>query len=155
MSATATFPMTEIQRGISVLFQPGQLLNVRGLKEGGMSSHLYDDLEQVARVIEKANQNEDFKALFYTIQRIKPGTVLEPFKGVREGDIASYEWFVIDIDTVRPDKSRSNPTEAEKQASLAVTMRVQSWLSEKGFPDPIVADSGNGWHLYYRLESLP
>lgn len=155
MSATAPFPMTEIQRGISVLFQSGQLLNVRGLTEGGMSSHLYDDLEQAAGVIEKANRNEAYKALFYTIQRIKPDTVLEPFKGVREDHIASYEWFVIDIDTVRPDKSRSNSTDAEKQASFAVTERIQSWLLEKGFPDPVVADSGNGWHLYYRLESLP
>jgi len=155
MSATAPCTVTEIQRSISVLFQPGQLVNVRGRKESGMSSHLYDDLEQAARAIEKASQNEEYKALFYTIQRIKPGTVLEPFKGVRDEDIDSYEWFVIDIDTVRPDKGRSNSTEAEKQASLAATRKIQSWLSEKGLPDPVVADSGNGWHLYYRLESLP
>ena len=38
-----------------------------------MSSHLYDDLEQAARAIEKANRNEENKALFYAIQRIKPG----------------------------------------------------------------------------------
>ena len=98
----------------------------------------------------------DFKAIYTTIQRLTPGTELAAHEGAKRGDIESYQWLFLDIDTVRPDKSQSNATEAEKQASWEVTKKIMLWLhSEHSFPDPVVADSGNGWHMYYKLDSLP
>jgi hypothetical protein len=147
----------QIQQAINVLFQPGQAINVRGLKSSGqMSSKLYTDHEYASKVIDGADGNVDYKAIFYTIQRIKPGTEIQPFKGVKDTDIEAYEWLVIDVDTVRPDKAKSNATDAEKAASLEVTNKIAVYMvEERGFPQPITADSGNGWHLYFKLESIP
>ena len=37
---------------------------------------------------------------------------------------------------------------------MAVADRLSSWLTEKGWPDPIRMLSGNGVHVYYQLEGI-
>ena len=64
-------------------------------------------------------------------------------------DIESRRWLLVDCDPKRPGGiSSSNP---EHAAALAKTHEIATWLHEQGWPEPIVADSGNGGHLLYRI----
>src|SRR5690606_18531656 len=70
-----------------------------------------------------------------------------------DGDILRRRWFPVDIDPVRP--SGVSSTDAEHQASLVKAAEIAAYLGrERGWPAPVLADSGNGAHLIYRT-NLP
>lgn len=64
--------------------------------------------------------------------------------------ISSRRWFLVDCDPVRPAGTSS--TDAEKAAALARAKQVRDYLRSEGWPDPVLADSGNGYHLLYRID---
>ena len=64
--------------------------------------------------------------------------------------IALRRWLLIDVDPVRP--AGVSATDAEKAEAKKVIAAVEIWLASLGWPNPIEADSGNGYHLLYRIE---
>ena len=77
--------------------------------------------------------------------------------GFREGDplttdtdITQRRWLPIELDPVRP--SGISATDEEHAKALARTIEIRGALRDRGWPEPIVADSGNGGHLLYRID---
>lgn len=70
-------------------------------------------------------------------------------------DIAGRDYILVDFDPKRP--SGTNSSEGEKAAARRCVNRVYAFLRDQGFSQPVVADSANGYHLYYRvaLENTP
>jgi putative DNA primase/helicase len=60
--------------------------------------------------------------------------------------------LLIDIDTI---KASDIATEGEKEKSAEIRDMIVEFLLDQAFPEPLVAGSGNGWHLIYRLPDLP
>lgn len=58
--------------------------------------------------------------------------------------------LLIDIDPVRPGGISS--TDQEHEAALQMAQVIKAELSKKGWPEPLVGDSGNGAHLIYPLD---
>ncbi len=56
----------------------------------------------------------------------------------------------MDFDPVRP--SGVSATDAEKKAARQRALEAREFLREIGWPEPVVGDSGNGYHLLYRIE---
>lgn len=77
---------------------------------------------------------------------------LKPYAEATTSDaqIASREWLLVDIDAVRPKGVSSSKSQHEAARELAVGIRT--FLDGLGFPRPILADSGNGAHLMYRVD---
>lgn len=67
-----------------------------------------------------------------------------------DNDIDFRSCILIDIDPERP--SGTNASDEEKARALDVTRNVYSFLRGQGFNEPVVADSANGYHLYYRVD---
>lgn len=65
-------------------------------------------------------------------------------------DVLKRRWLLIDIDPVR--KRTISSTNEEKSAAWDTVQQVKSHLEIQKWPTPIVADSGNGYHLLYRIE---
>ncbi|HXI83760.1 MAG TPA: AAA family ATPase [Verrucomicrobiae bacterium] len=74
--------------------------------------------------------------------------------GEATGDIhiVCRHWLLIDIDPFRP-KGISSTDDEKKQAAI-LARDIRDYLRGLGWPEPVVADSGNGWHLLYRV-ALP
>ncbi len=72
---------------------------------------------------------------------------------VRDTDIARRTVLLIDVDRAR--KADSPASIAELGDAMAVAMAVAKFLTGLGWPPPIRALSGNGFHLYWRLDDLP
>src|SRR5262249_14831971 len=69
------------------------------------------------------------------------------------GDILSRRWLLIDVDPVKPTGHKDNPaTDAEHAAAQSLAFEVREHLFNLGWPLPLLIDSGNGWHLLYRVE---
>jgi P4 family phage/plasmid primase-like protien len=62
------------------------------------------------------------------------------------------EWLLLDFDPPRP--TGTNSTDAEKAAAHQQAGQCHDELSAMGWPAPTLIDSGNGYHLRYRI-SLP
>jgi hypothetical protein len=67
-----------------------------------------------------------------------------------DNDVLRRRWVMIDVDPVR--RPHISATDAEKEKALEVVQAVRRDLDERGWPTPIEADSGNGYHLFYRVE---
>jgi len=71
---------------------------------------------------------------------------------VNDADIDCLNWLFIDFDPERRTGISANVDElklAENSAHI-----VYEYLSSMDFPEPVIAMSGNGYHLMYRLDSL-
>ena len=67
-----------------------------------------------------------------------------------DSDIDRREWLFIDLDPIRATGVSS--TKEEKQAAAEMAKNVKDYLNGLGFSEPIGADSGNGYHLLYRID---
>ena len=56
----------------------------------------------------------------------------------------------MDVDFDRP--SGISATDAEKAAAKKKASEIYGFLKERDWPEPVVADSGNGYHLDYRVD---
>ncbi len=68
-------------------------------------------------------------------------------------DIVKRNWLLLDIDCERP--SGVSSTDAELQKSKDKANKVYRYLKNEGFEQPIVAYSGSGTHLLYRISLDP
>jgi putative DNA primase/helicase len=59
-------------------------------------------------------------------------------------------WLLVDVDPVRP--ANTSATDAEKAVALERIKAIRNHLRAEGWPDPVLADSGNGFHLLYRVD---
>ena len=57
--------------------------------------------------------------------------------------------LLVDLDPKRI--SGVNATDAEKAEAYETMKKIGIFLKEQGFASPVVADSGNGYHMYYRI----
>jgi putative DNA primase/helicase len=71
-------------------------------------------------------------------------------RAATDADVVRRVWFLVDVDPVRP--AGTSATDAEKAFALSVARKVRDYLRSQAWPEPILADSGNGYHLDYRID---
>ena len=70
-------------------------------------------------------------------------------RATADTEVTHRQWLLIDIDATRPAGLSS--TDEEKEQAKQVACDVYSTCSDLGFVSPLVADSGNGWHMCYPI----
>jgi hypothetical protein len=147
----------EILRAARVLFEPGQLVEVR-LKgrDGHIASRYYNDHERMAAVLAKEDAKERWAAAWWSLQQLRPNAHAGKQKGetTKRADVEAYRWLVIDVDRADKSSRKLNATPAEKEQLLAVAKKVMTWLAQQGVQNCILADSGNGYHVLIKLAPL-
>lgn len=81
---------------------------------------------------------------------------MEKGAGISSKDIGEYRYFFVDVDVLNLQigGKKRNATEEEHEKARKTAFEAKAFLKEKGFPDPILTDSGNGFHLLYSM-NLP
>ena len=131
---------------------------VRVMKDQGWIFAGYFDSEVAA--LSAVQQLADYKAAWATLNPLRadaltPDTIINPAKLVRtysaakDEHIDRREWLMLDFDPPRP--TGTNSTEVEKAAAWQQAEQCQTELAASGWPTPTVIDSGNGYHLRYRI----
>ena len=82
-------------------------------------------------------------------------TIREDFcsGSVKDADIEHRDWLLIDID--RAESAKCPATDEEIAAAERLADQVVEFMTRKGWSEPLRIMSGNGCHLYYRLNALP
>jgi hypothetical protein len=71
----------------------------------------------------------------------------------KDQHIVRRRWLILDVDADRP--SGISSSSKEKQSARAMAGKIQNYLSGRGWPAPVFADSGNGYHLLYHIDLPP
>lgn len=90
----------------------------------------------------------DAKLLARSANRIRVAG--KDFSLTSDADITSRSWLPIDLDPVRP--RGISATEEEHELALERAREIRDALRTEGWPNPILADSGNGGHLLYKVD---
>jgi putative DNA primase/helicase len=106
----------------------------------------------------EALSNERYDGVYYTLNPVNPALLGRANNTVKnwaehtskDTDIVRREWLLVDIDPQRPTGISS--TKEEKAAAKALVIAVRDWLAARGWPQPVICDSGNGYHLLYRID---
>jgi hypothetical protein len=148
----------EIARGLRLLLEPGQVVELRCLNTTkGTVSGYFDDFDKLLKEIQRIDGK--VPAVYLTLNPVNPALLarsknrLKPYakQTTSDTDIIRRRWLPIDFDPVRPAGISS--TNEEHNAAIARARDVQFYLVDLGFPCGVVADSGNGAHLLQRIDS--
>lgn len=166
MSTTALLNHDEMRRALSTLIEPGTVFEIRILepRRGGRSYSprviygYFDDPSQVPDAL-TALRLEGAKGIYITLNPVNPALLARShnkFTEAKDGqttadkDILVRRWLLVDTDPKRPAGISASDEEKTKALERACTVVVN--LEKAGWPRPAIADSGNGYHLLYRIE---
>jgi len=155
----------EIRRTVDLLFDPTDTIELRALDVSTPQyrrphtefGYFTDRAKLVSAAAELSNHAS---GVYVTVNPVNPDLLARAANRVKtadrgdatkDPDIPEQKWLLIDIDPKRPTKVSA--TDKEKQIGLEKMKEVYSYLRGEGFPKPIVADSGNGIHLMYRIKT--
>jgi hypothetical protein len=163
----------DVTEWLKILIDPGQVAELRipkptkpGEKPSAIVRHFeFGQLGAMAR--EALRHSGKFPAVYSAINPVDPA-LFKGRKSASDRDITHRRRLLIDADPVRDpaaeaterraaeaegrDFSGISATDAEKAAALATAAAARDFLTERGFPAPVDADSGNGGHLNYAID---
>ena len=151
--------MDVILSGLSLLHEPDEIIEIRSIDpKPVISGYFRADSPAIAKEISRYPN----RTFYQTMNRVKSACyareqherlVERPHETTTDGDIAGYQWLLIDADPVRP--SGVSASREEKEAARRVAGMTMKKLMAMGFSEPVVADSGNGYHLLFHIHASP
>jgi hypothetical protein len=142
-----------------VLAEPGQVIReLRALDHGRTFSGYFDNVEKLAAAA-AAKLLRTVEGVYVTLNPVTPAllarrtnrvALARPGEGTSDRDVLCRRWLPVDLDPVRP--SGISSTDQEHAAALARAREVAQVLAAEGWSAPILADSGNGAHLLWRVD---
>lgn len=151
----------EVAQALATLFPDGGVVELRALTDHSVHSGYFDDYGALAGKAENLDTLQDVAGIYVTLNEVDPALLSRRANRVKmhlgrkdpttsDADVLRRRWLPVDLDPVRP--SGVSSTEGDHTAALAHAERIRTWLAGQGFPDPVMADSGNGAHLLYRID---
>src|SRR5262249_55082426 len=136
-------------------------LEIRALncQPGNFVTSGYFGEDHLGEAAHLATAIKNASGIYFTLNPVKADLLaraanrLQPrpnFSATSDGDIDRRERLLIDFDSVRV--SGISATNEEKSAAIQRAEDCRQYLAERGWPEPIFADSGNGAHLLYPIE---
>lgn len=143
--------MQELLSTLETLRRAKEILEIRLLRTNkGTISGYFDDYKLAVESIEQYFGKHD---IYFTLNPPKEDLLarcknrLQNYakKTTSDGDIERIKYILVDLDPVRA--SGISATDEEKKSAYDLIKIIRKELTGKGFAEPIVADSGNGYHL--------
>jgi hypothetical protein len=160
-NATQT-DVAELRRALNLLVVPGSAFEIRALKIPGRgkphnAAGYFTDLDTAVRMVWALDKRKP-AGIYLVLNEINPALLGRspnritdyPESTTSDNDIIRRRWLPLDFDAVRP--AGISATEDEHCAAEDVGRQCSAWLSSRGWPEPIQADSGNGWHVLYQID---
>ena len=149
--------MDVMVNGLSLLHEPDEIIEIRSIDpKPVISGYFRADSPAIAKELSRYPN----RTFYQTMNRVKSACyardqherlVERPHETTTDGDIAGYQWLLIDADPVRP--SGVSASREEKEAARRVAGMTMKKLMAMGFSEPVVADSGNGYHLLFHIHA--
>jgi hypothetical protein len=150
---------------LRLVLRPGDVIELRILKVVDNAKYPpftisgyfdYEHLERLARCA--LGWTAKAEGCYFTINPVRPDLlaraanrlVKKPERTTSDGEILQRTGLVFDADAIRP--AGISATDEEKALAWERINELLHDLTGRGWPTPILADSGNGWHLWYKID---
>lgn len=142
----------QIYKWWSLFHEEGDITEVRVLGRRNYSGY-YKDIEKLINDIEPFDNDSD-EQIYFILNVInvacygRPQSerlVMSPKNSTVDNDIIGRRWVMVDLDPKRPAGTNSSNDELQKAHLKAV--EVYKFLKSNGFSEPVIAISGNGYHV--------
>lgn len=157
-----TASLADTERFFSLLARPGDVFELRGLVRVNGQQHVttgfFDDVAELVRAAVDRSGKDD--GVYVTINPVNPALLARAPKNklrragsgdtTSDRDVRQRRSILIDVDPVRPTGISS--TDIEHSAAIVMARSIRDELTGRGWPLPILADSGNGAHLIYAVD---
>lgn len=150
----------EVRKAIAILQSPGDVFEVRaiGTAKKDILSGYFRDAETLLKAFDTIDMRR--RNVYITLGKVKnecfarsqSECFLKSPQTSSDTEIVSYRWLFVDLDPVRTAGISSSDTELEDAKALSKV--VLQYMQNLGFEKPIIAASGNGFHLLYRIDVL-
>ena len=141
------------------LFQDNgrEFCEIRCLDGQRTYSGYYRNIENIIRDIEPLSERPNMQ-MYFVMNKISEDCyerpqcermIEKPKNTTTDQNIEGRKWIMLDFDTDRAAGVGS--TDQQWQEARAVALKVYDFLKAQGFYDPIVTHSGNGVHIYIRV----
>ena len=146
----------EIRRTLEIFKNSTDLVEVRIIGDKTFSGY-FKDPELLIKAIEPFDDkniyfvfNSIADACYSKAQRDKMINVKTG--ATHDQDIIARDWLLIDLDPKR-DKGITgiSSTDKEKEYSRKIGNQIKEYLRDCGWSYPVICDSGNGYHLMYKI----
>ena len=148
----------EIRRTLEIFKSENELIEIRGIKKYGsqtsVPSGYFKDIDKILQAIKAYEDDYNLYFIMNTINpdcysRIQHDKMIVGAPNTKANDVLARDWLLIDLDPKRtPDISS---TDEEKAHARVIGNQIKNYLRDIGFPYPVVCDSGNGYHLLYKI----
>lgn len=144
----------ELRKALAILKPNNQLFEVRILGKPTTNGY-FTDADTMIRELKKQDLNR--RNVYITLQEIDEACYsreqrdcfMKADTSTSDPDTVGYDWLFIDID---PDRvSKVSSTDAQLETAKGVAKKVYDFMAKIGFEKPVVAMSGNGYHLLYKI----
>lgn len=135
----------DVRAAAAVLFDPAYGVQIQGLPHARWVTCAGGDPNAVVRAAHRVADGS--RGVYYTLHPCDPGldAAMTSKAALRR------RWLLVDVDAGQGKDL--NATDAEHEAARLVAYGLQVELMvERGWPAPVVIDSGNGWHLLWRVD---
>jgi phage/plasmid-associated DNA primase len=155
-------PIEQLKDALAALFvEGGGWIELRALGKYRkyIKSGYYNNFDRLASDARQLDMSGEYKGIYVVLNKIKDDlhhrapNMLNRESGpatTSDSDITARAWLPLDFDPKRPAGISSS--EEEHKAAIDRAIKVRGYLTEHGFPLPILADSGNGAHLLYKID---
>jgi hypothetical protein len=154
----------QIAENLRLFVRPGQVVELRALNvftrnwEHTKSGFFdYEHLEEMACHAYQLTHKS--QGVYFTLNPLHKDLLARRCNRVgvaKKGDTAEdahvlrRQVLLIDADPKRP--SGISATDLEKAKAKEAILKVRDFLAKEGWPSPVLADSGNGYHLLYEID---
>jgi hypothetical protein len=154
----------EIERSLKLFITLGSVVEIRGLevtsqdfKRPHAEYGYFDSLDKATSAALKLGRTDG--SVYITLNPVSPDLLARANNRIKVGERASTtsdthivrrQFVLLDFDPERP--SGISSTDAEKEAARQKALEVRQHLRDLEWPDPVFSDSGNGYHLLYRVD---
>ena len=151
----------ELRRALKTFPDPEQgflLFSFAPVRHFCRPGHTMEELLSCSKQLESAIESLDWEHNppekgAGVLWRLNPVAPTHGNKSSNVGDHTRRRWLLIDIDPIKPAEHHNNPaTDEEQQNAAQVMAEVIDYLTGVGWPEPVVVDSGNGFHILYRID---
>ncbi len=158
----------DVRRFLQLLYEPGDTIEVRAPECRDQRNARYtftcsgyfafESIDTAVTSIVELDRSAIAPGIYVTINPVAPALLARAANRVRprarettqDKDIVRRRWLLIDVDPVRP--AGVSATDTELALALERTRAVAEHLTSAGWPPSILAMSGNGYHLLYRVD---
>ena len=149
---------TELRKAITTIKQGNDLFEIRIISPRSKmpTSGYFKDVDTAVDCLKRTDLkdcnvyivlNKIDDACYSRVQK-------DSFKSVKsatsDNDITARDWILVDVDPVRPADTSSSKEQLAKAKQKMIDTRV--FLVDQGLEKPIVAFSGNGYHLLFKIK---